>query len=99
MSLFGRLIDFADAGAILSCLGWIFFWLDSIPYHLIHFHMVTQAFFALALLCSLYAAWLMLRTANRMGTRQDRVTLALEVLYGVTTSPLGLVVFYLYPPH
>ncbi|UCG38015.1 MAG: hypothetical protein JSV00_07375 [bacterium] len=96
---FGRLIYSADFTAVLTCLGWIFFWLDQIPDHLIHFHAFTWMVFAASLSAGLFGCWIIVRTRNRLGTRTDKVVLLAKVLYGVTGSLSGLVVNSLYPPH
>ncbi len=99
MNLFGRLIQSTYAGSVLACLGWITFWLDHIPDHVFHLHMITQILFLTALVCGGYGMWIIFLTGNRMGTGWDRLWLSLEALYALSAGLLGLLAYQIFPPH
>ena len=99
LKTFGKLIDSAYIGMVLACLGWFSFWLDHIPSHALHTHMITRILFLVALWAGLYGTWIMFLTGNRMGTKKDRILLFLEVTYTITASLSGLAAFFIFPPH
>ena len=50
---FQKLIVAADSGTTLTTMGWILFWMDHIPEHIIHAHFITGFLFLGALFLSL----------------------------------------------
>ncbi len=97
--LFEKLILAADSGTTLSCLGWIFFWLDHIPQHLIHTHFLTAASFLAALVMGLYGTGILWISRNRLGTKTDRFFHFLKVTYTLMASVSGLAAIYFFPAH
>jgi hypothetical protein len=99
LRLFGKLTLYADMGAVFACLAWMFYWLDHIPSHVIHFHTVTPFLFLAALLFGVYATWIIIRTDNRIGTNWDRIWIFLEAFYATGASILGIIAYSIFPPH
>jgi len=95
---FQRLIYVADSGSVLTTLGWILFWLDHIPYHVIHTHFVTNFLFLGALVLGLAGALIMVRTRNRLGTRSDRFLHVMKIIYTLVSSISGIYAFLKYTP-
>ena len=96
--LLGRVIVSADIGAFAACLGWIFYWLDHIPSHVIHLHWLTPFLFLASLSAALIAANIIMRTGNRLGTRRDRIWHIFEVTYALFASVSGIAAYFLNPP-
>jgi len=96
---FEELIFAADSGTILTILGWILFWLDHIPGHVIHTHFVTGFVFLAALAFGLVGIRVMFRTRNRLGTRSDRISHILKITYTLFSSGLGIWAYLSFPPH
>jgi hypothetical protein len=99
LRLFEKLILYADMGAVFACIAWMFFWLDHIPSHVIHTHVVTPFLFLVALLSGVYATWIIIRTDNQIGTNWDRIWIFLEALYATGASILGIAAYIIFPPH
>jgi len=97
--IFGRLISSADTGAVLGCLGWILFWLDHIPGHIIHAHPVTALVFLAAFSAGLMGAVIMVQTRNQLGTKTDRFFHILKVCYAIFASLTGILAYFIFPPH
>ena len=72
---FQRLINSADIGTTLTTLGWILFWLDHIPEHVIHTHFITGFMFLGALSLT--------KTPDMLGLAGGLLGLALATLFGV----------------
>ncbi len=96
--LFGRIIVSADIGAFAACLGWILYWFDHIPDHIIHAHAVPPFLFLISLSAALNAAVITLRTGNRLGTRGDRIWHIVEILYALFASVFGIIAYFINPP-
>ncbi len=98
LRLFGKLLLYADFGAVIACLAWMFYWLDRIPDHVIHTHAVTPFLFLTALLSGVCATWIMIRTGKQIGTRLNRLWIFLEASYATGASILGIMAFIYFPP-
>jgi len=94
---FQKLIFTADSGTTLTTLGWILFWLDHIPDHVIHTHYVTGYLFLGALSMGLAGAHVMIRTRNRLGTSGDRRFHLVEIIYTLVSSISGIYAFLKFP--
>ncbi|TNF50572.1 hypothetical protein EP232_00525 [bacterium] len=99
LRLFGKLILYADMGAVCACLAWMFYWLDHIPSHVFHTHLITPFLFLAAMMSGLYAIWIMIRTGKWVGTRSDRFWIFLEASYATGASILGIIAYFIHPPH
>ena len=99
LRLFGKLLLYADTGAVIACLAWMAYWLDHIPGHVIHTHMITPFMFLAAMVCGIYATWIMIRTGRQVGTGLDRFWILMEASYAVTASILGIIAYIIFPPH
>lgn len=95
---FGRLITLADTGTVLTCIGWIFFWLDHIPGHTLHTYFLVNMAFVAGSACGLAGFYLLLKGPRRLGTRTDRLTLVLQLAYAVAGSVSGFISGQLFPP-
>jgi len=96
---FQILIYSADSGTTLATLGWIVFWLDHIPYHVIHLHFITGFLFLGALSLGLRGTHVMIRTRNRLGTSADRFFHLVKITYTLTSSISGIVAYLVFTPH
>ena len=96
---FQKLIYSADIGTALTTLGWILFWFDHIPDHIIHTHFITGFIFFGALLSGLVGARVMIRTKNRLGTRSDRIFHMIKIVYTLTSSISGIGAYFIFPAH
>lgn len=94
----GRLIISADVGAFAACTGWIFYWLDHIPNHVIHLHIIAPFLFLASLSAALYGATTLLKTGNRLGSRRDRIWHLIEISYAMVASISGIIAYFLNPP-
>jgi hypothetical protein len=95
---FGRLITAADKGAVITCIGWIFFWMDHIPEHIFHTHFLVNIVFIVSLGIGIHGTYLMLTNRGRFGTRADRIYLKLQLSYAIFGSIMGLIVGRIFPP-
>jgi hypothetical protein len=95
---FQKLIVTADNGTTLTTLGWILFWLDHIPGHVIHTHFVTGFLFLSALSLGLIGAKVMIRTSNRLGTSADRFFHMIKITYTLISSVSGILAYFMFPP-
>ena len=95
---FQRLINSADIGTTLTTLGWILFWLDHIPGHVIHTHFITGFMFLGALSFGLTGARVMMRTRNQLGTRADRFFHLIKIIYTLSSSISGIWAYFVFPP-
>jgi hypothetical protein len=95
---FQRLIYTADSGTALTTLGWIVFWLDHIPEHVIHLHFITGFLFLGALLVGLAGTHVMIQTRNRLGTSTDRFFHLIKIAYTLTSSISGILAYIVFPP-
>jgi len=95
---FQRLINTADGGTTLTTLGWIVFWLDHIPDHVIHLHFITGFLFIGALSLGLAGARVMIQTRNRLGTSTDRFSHLVKIAYTLTSSISGIWAYIVFPP-
>ena len=95
---FQTLIHSADIGTTLTTLGWILFWLDHIPEHVIHTHFITGFMFLGALSFGLVGTRVMLRTRNRLGTSSDRFFHLVKIIYTLASSISGIWAFIVFPP-
>ena len=96
---FQRLIYSADFGTTLTTLGWILFWLDHIPGHVLHTHFFTGFMFFGALFCGLVGTRIMIRTGNRLGTSSDRFFHMIKIVYTLTSSTSGIWAYFMFPAH
>lgn len=96
--LLGRVIVSADIGAVAACVGWIIYWLDHIPNHVVHLHWMSPFFFLASLSTALYAANIIMRTGNRLGIPRDRVWHIVEIVYAIFASGTGIAAYFLNPP-
>ena len=96
--LLGRVIVSADISAFAACLGWIIYWLDHIPNHVIHLHWFSPFLFLVSLSAALVAANIIMRTGNRLGVRRDKVWHIFEVTYALFASVSGIAAYFLNPP-
>lgn len=96
---FQKLIYSADIGTTLTTLGWILFWLDHIPDHVIHAHFFTGFIFLGALISGLIGTRVMIRTRNRLGTGSDRIFHLIKIVYTLTSSTSGIWAYFMFPPH
>ena len=96
--LLGRLIVSADISAFAACLGWIVYWLDHIPSHVIHLHWLSPFLFLASLSAALTAASIIMKTGNRLGARRDKVWHLFEVTYALFASVSGIAAYFLNPP-
>ena len=94
----GRLIISADVGAFAACMGWIFYWLDHIPNHVIHLHVMAPFLFLASLSAALVGATTVMKTGNRLGSRRDRIWHLLEISYALFASISGIIAIFLNPP-
>ncbi|MDF1535137.1 MAG: hypothetical protein P1S46_01375 [bacterium] len=97
-NLFGKLIISADVGALSACLGWILYWFDHIPDHVIHLHGTSPLLFLVSLSAALYAAVITVRTGNRLGARNDRTWHTFEILYAFFAGVSGITAYFINPP-
>jgi len=97
--IYGRLINSADIGTFLATTSWILFWLDHIPQHIFHSHVVTAILFMAALLSGLLGAWIMVRTGNMLGTKGDRRLHLLMIGYTILASAAGITAHVMFPAH
>ena len=95
---FEKLIHCADIGTTLALLGWILFWFDHIPDHVIHTHFVTGFMFIAALSFGFVGARVIIQTRNRLGTSTDRIIHLLKVIYTLSASILGIWAYFRFPP-
>jgi hypothetical protein len=95
---FQKLIYTADSGTTLTTLGWIVFWLDHIPEHVIHLHFITGFLFLGALSLGLAAAHIMIQTRNRLGTNADRFFHLVKTIYTLASSISGIYAYLRFPP-
>ena len=95
---FQTLIFTADSGTTLTTLGWILFWLDHIPEHVVHTHFLTGFLFLGALSLGLAGARVMIRTRNRLGTRADRFFHMIKIIYTLISSVMGIWAYIVFPP-
>jgi hypothetical protein len=96
---FQKLILAADSGTTLTTLGWILFWLDHIPGHVIHTHFITGFVFLAALAFGLVGIRVMFRTRNRLGTGKNRFFHLLKISYTILASGSGIWAYLVFPPH
>ncbi len=96
--LFGRVIVSADIGAFAACLGWILYWFDHIPDHIIHLHGITPFLFLASLSAALYAGVITVKTGNKMGARGDRSWHLFEIFYALFASISGIIAYLAIPP-
>ena len=96
---FQKLIVAADSGTTLTILGWILFWFDHIPGHVIHTHFITGFVFLASLAFGLVGARVVFRTGNRLGTGTDRLSHLLKISYTLLSSCLGIWVYLVFPAH
>ncbi len=94
---FQILIYAADSGTTLTTLGWILFWMDHIPGHVIHTHFITGFLFLGALSLGLAGARVMMRTRNRLGTSADRLSHLVKIFYTLTSSISGIYAYLSFP--
>ena len=95
---FQKLIHSADIGTTVTTLGWILFWLDHIPGHVIHTHFITGFMFLGALSFGLVGARIMMQTRNRLGTSTDRFSHLLKITYTLSSSISGIWAYVVFPP-
>jgi hypothetical protein len=95
---FQRLIVTADSGTTLTTMGWVLFWLDHIPEHVIHTHFITGFLFLGALSMGLAGARVMMQTKNRLGTRADMFFHLLKISYTLLSSFSGIFAYLRFPP-
>ncbi len=95
---FQKLIYSADGGTTLTTMGWIVFWLDHIPDHVIHLHFITSFLFLGALYLGLRGVHVMKQTRNRLGTSADRFFNLVKITYTLTSSISGIVAYLVFPP-
>jgi len=96
---FQKIIFRADGGTTMATLGWIFFWFDHIPYHVIHTHFLTGFIFLGALFLGLAGVHIMIRTRNRLGTSADRILHLVKISYTLISSISGILAYIAFPPH
>ena len=96
--LLGRVIISSDISAFAACLGWIIYWLDHIPNHVIHLHWFSPFLFLASLSAALYAAVIIMKTGNRLGARRDRILHIFEITYAFFASVSGIAASFLNPP-
>jgi hypothetical protein len=94
---FNKLIVAADSGTTLTTMGWILFWLDHIPEHVIHAHFITGFLFLGALSMGLVGARVMIQTRNRFGTRADRFFHLAKISYTLLSSISGIYAYLRFP--
>jgi hypothetical protein len=94
---FQKLIFTADGGTTLTTMGWILFWLDHIPEHVIHSHFITGFLFLGALSLGLAGARVMVQTRNRLGTRADRFFHFVKISYTLLSSISGIYAYLRFP--
>ncbi len=92
-----KLIVTADSGTTLTTMGWILFWLDHIPEHVIHTHFITVCLFLGALSMGLAGARVMMQTRNRLGTRADRFFHLVKISYTLLSSVSGIYAYLRFP--
>jgi hypothetical protein len=95
---FQKLIVTADSGTTLTTMGWILFWLDHIPQHVIHTHLFTGFLFLAALSFGLAGLQIILRTRNRLGTGADRFFHLVKIMYTLISSTSGIWAYIVFPP-
>ena len=96
---FQKIIITADSGTTLTTLGWIVFWLDHIPDHVIHLHFITGFLFLGALSLGLAGTRVMIQTRNRLGTSADRFFHLVKITYTLTSSISGIVAYFVFTPY
>lgn len=96
---FQTLIHSADIGTTLGALGWILFWFDHIPDHIIHTHFVTGFVFIGALCFGLAGTRIMILTRNNLGTSTDKFFHMAKIIYTLTSSISGIWAYIVFPPH
>ncbi len=94
---FQKIIVTADSGTALTTMGWILFWLDHIPEHIIHAHFITGFLFFGALSMGLAGARVMIQTRNRFGTRADRFFHFAKISYTLLSSISGIYAYLRFP--
>ena len=94
---FQKLIVTADGGTTLTTMGWILFWLDHIPEHVIHAHFITGFLFLGALSMGLVGARVMIQTRNRFGTKTDRLFHLAKISYTLLSSISGIYAYLRFP--
>ena len=94
---FQKIIVTADGGTTLATMGWILFWLDHIPEHVIHSHFITCFLFLGALSLGLAGARVMIQTRNRFGTRADRFFHLVKISYTLLSSISGIYAYLRFP--
>lgn len=98
-NLFGGLIESADMGAVAGFFGWVFYWLDLVPDPIIHTHVLSEITFLVALSAGLIGTWIMVRTKNKLGTKNDRILHMFEISYALIAGLSGLIVNMVLAPH
>ena len=96
--LFGKVIVSADIGAFAACLGWIIYWFDHIPDHVLHLHVIAPFLFLTSLSAALYAAVITMKTGNRLGAPKDKIWHIFEILYALLASISGIIAYFINPP-
>jgi len=94
---FQKIIYTADSGTTLATLGWILFWLDHIPEHVIHTHFITGFLFLGALSLGLAGTRVMMQTRNRLGTSADRFLHLVKIIYTLVSSISGIYAHLRFP--
>ena len=95
---FQRLIYTADTGTSLTTLGWVLFWLDHIPDHVIHTHFITGFLFLGALSLGVAGTRVMILTGNQLGTKADRFFHFIKICYTLLSSTSGIYAYLKFPP-
>ena len=95
---FQKLIYTADGGTTLTTLGWIVFWLDHIPEHVIHLHFITVYLFLGAFSLGLAGVHVMIQTRNRLGTSTDRFFHLVKIIYTLISSISGILSYIVFTP-
>lgn len=95
---FQKLIITADSGTTLATMGWVVFWLDHIPGHVIHLHFITAFLLLGALYLGLRGAHIMIQTGNRLGTRSDRFLHIIKIAYTLVSSISGIYAYLKFTP-
>ena len=94
----GRVIISSDISAFAACLGWIMYWLDHIPDHVIHFHGFSWFLFIVSLAAAGNVAVILYRSEVKLGSRGDRAWHLFEITYSILASISGLAANFLNPP-
>ena len=95
---FQKLIITADSGWTLATMGWVVFWLDHIPGHVIHLHFITAFLLLGALYLGLRGAHVMIQTRNRLGTSNDRFFHIIKITYTLVSSISGIYAYLKFTP-